>query len=255
MHRLPPFIKLITRIALCYSGQPRDFIHAVDNHREHFGLGQSNVDVFGHIWFDDSVAGKVFTIPSKGVWPSAEIKNWITDNWKPKKIVYESPRRFDEEIPNWRDFGHPKDNQISQFYSMEQVMKFKRDHEEKHNFKYDYVVRMRTDTVFLKPFGKIEDYDKDKLHVFKVNPGPDWTAVGAEKYAILDITAWGGSEVMDKYASTYSNLQQIVDEGCPTFSPDLPLGWNAVNVNGLDVEKHDWHFRLVVSTSGIYGTP
>ena len=245
----------MTRIALCYSGQPRDFIHAVDNHREHFGLGQSNVDVFGHIWFDDSVAGKVFTIPSKGVWPSAEIKNWIDDNWKPKKIVYESPRRFDEEIPNWRDFGHPKDNQISQFYSMEQVMKFKRDHEEKHNFKYDYVVRMRTDTVFLKPFGKIEDYDKDKLHVFKVNPGPDWTAVGAEKYAILDITAWGGSEVMDKYASTYSNLQQIVDEGCPTFSPDLPLGWNAVNVNGLDVEKHDWHFRLVVSTSGIYGTP
>ena len=56
----------MTRIALCYSGQPRDFIHAVDNHREHFGLGQDNVDVFGHIWFDDSVAGKVFTIPSKG---------------------------------------------------------------------------------------------------------------------------------------------------------------------------------------------
>ena len=55
----------MTRIALCYSGQPRDFIHAVDNHREHFGLGQDNVDVFGHIWFDDSVAGKVFTIPSK----------------------------------------------------------------------------------------------------------------------------------------------------------------------------------------------
>ena len=179
----------MTRIALCYSGQPRDFIHAVDNHREHFGLGQANVDVFGHIWFDDSVAGKVFTIPSKGVWPSAEIKNWITDNWKPKKIVYESPRRFDEEIPNWRDFGHPKDNQISQFYSMEQVMKFKREYEEENNFKYDYVVRMRTDTVFLKPFGKVEDYDKNKLHVFKVNPGPDWTAVGAEKYAILDITA------------------------------------------------------------------
>ena len=87
------------------------------------------------------------------------------------------------------------------------------------------------------------------------SPGPDWTAVGAEKYAILDITAWGGSEVMDKYASTYSNLQQIVDEGCPTFSPDLPLGWNAVNVNGLDVEKHNWHFRLVVSTSGVYGRP
>ena len=26
-------------------------------------------------------------------------------------------------------------------------------------------------------------------------------------------------------------------------------------VIGLDGEKHDWQFRLVVSTSGIYGTP
>ena len=76
----------MTRIALCYSGQPRDFIHAVDNHREHFGLGQDNVDVFGHIWFDDSVAGKVFTIPSKGVWPSSEIKDWISTNWKPRLV-------------------------------------------------------------------------------------------------------------------------------------------------------------------------
>ena len=245
----------MTRIALCYSGQPRDFIHAVDNHREHFGLGQDNVDVFGHIWFDESVVGKVFTIPSKGVWPSGEIKNWISQTWKPKKLIYDPPRRFDHEIPAWRDFGHPKDNQISQFYSMEQVMKLKREYEKENNFRYDYVVRMRTDTVFLKPFGSIEDYDPTKLHVFRVNPGSDWTAVGAEKYAILDITAFGGSEVMDKYASTYSNLDRIVDEGCPTFSPDLPLGWNAVNVNGLNVEKHDWHFRLVVSTSGIYGSP
>ena len=74
------------RIALCYSGQPRDFIHAVDNHREHFGLGQANVDVFGHIWFDDSVAGKVFTIPSKGVWPSSEIKDWIEKNYYLEEI-------------------------------------------------------------------------------------------------------------------------------------------------------------------------
>ena len=120
--------------------------------------------------------------------------------------------------------------------------------------KHPYAIASKIKEIMFT-FQYMEDYDKDKLHVFKVNPGPDWTAVGAEKYAILDITAWGGSEVMDKYASTYSNLQQIVDEGCPTFSPDLPLGWNAVNVNGLDVEKHDWHFRLVVSTSGIYGTP
>ena len=65
-----------------------------------------------------------------------------------------------KRYPNWRDFGHPKDNQISQFYSMEQVMKFKeRVMRRRHNFKYDYVVRMRTDTIFLKSPGNIEDYD------------------------------------------------------------------------------------------------
>ena len=42
-------------------------------------------------------------------WPVSVVPNLLnTDNWKPKKIVYESPRRFDEEIPNWRDFGYPK---------------------------------------------------------------------------------------------------------------------------------------------------
>ncbi len=50
-------------------------------------------------------------------------------------------------------------------------MKLKREYEEENNFKYDYVVRMRTDTVFLKPFGKVEDYDKDKINEFVESPG------------------------------------------------------------------------------------
>ena len=72
---------------------------------------------------------------------------------------------------------------------------------------------------------------KVKLHVFDVQPGPDWIQTGAADFAVLDIIAWGGSDVMDKYGTIYSNLQRITEEGCPMFTPDSSLGYNAKVIN------------------------
>ena len=126
---------------------------------------------------------------------------------------------------------HPKDHQISMFYGIEQAVKLKKEYEEENNFKYDYVIRMRSDLLFLQPPGEFEDYDQSKLHVFDVQPGPDWIQTGVKDYGILDIIAWGGSDVMDKYGTIYSNLQRITEEGCPMFTPDSSLGYNAKVIN------------------------
>ena len=53
---------------------------------------------------------------------------------------------------------------------------------------------------------------------------------------------------MDKYSSTYSNLERILDEGCPAFTPDALLGYNAVRINNLDVQKHNWKFKIFVGS-------
>ena len=50
----------MTRIALCYSGRPRSILECHENHKQHFRLGQNDVDVFAHLWFDESLVGSQF---------------------------------------------------------------------------------------------------------------------------------------------------------------------------------------------------
>jgi hypothetical protein len=138
------------------------------------------------------------------------------------------------------------------FYGIEQAIKLKREYEEENNFKYDYVIRMRSDLLFLQSPGQFEDYDPNKLHVFDMQAGLDWIQTGVKDYGILDIIAWGGSEVMNKYGTIYSNLQRITEEGCPMFTPDSSLGYNAKVINNLEYEKHNWNFKVFVANH-IYG--
>ena len=163
----------MTRIALCYSGRPRSYQECHENHKQHFRLGQNDVDVFAHMWFDEDLVGTQFrTDVGQGTWPDAGVKEWIDENWKPKKIKYEKPRYFADMFNDtWQTkwtATHPKDNQISMFYGIEQAIKLKREYEEENNFKYDYVIRMRSDLLFLQSPGQFEDYDPSKLHVFDV---------------------------------------------------------------------------------------
>ena len=244
----------MTKIALCYSGRPRNYAECLKNHQDFFGLGQDNVDVFAHLWFDESLVGKNFRNDvGQGTWPDSGFKEWVNDHWNPKKVTYEKPRSFEDEFnQNWNSQwpqAHPKDNQISMFYGIEEVIKLKREYEEENNFKYDYVVRMRTDLLFLESPGNINEYDENKLHVFNVLCGQDWIQTGIKDFAILDIVAWGGSKVMDKYGTIYSNLQKIIDENCPTFTPDSILGYNAIRVNNLKVEKHPWKFKIFIGNT------
>ena len=79
------------RIALCYSGRPRHFSECLKNHQETFGLGEDNVDVFAHLWFDEDLVGQPFRpdAPQQGCWPGSNLKKWVEKNWNPKKVVYE----------------------------------------------------------------------------------------------------------------------------------------------------------------------
>ena len=127
----------MTKIALCYSGRPRSIQECFENHKEHFRLGQNDVDVFAHLWFDENLTGSNFRNDvGQGTWPDSDIKEWIDTNWQPKKISYEQPRSFEHLYPNWNaqwHASHPKDNQISMFYGIEKVMNLKKEYEEENN--------------------------------------------------------------------------------------------------------------------------
>ena len=126
----------MTRIALCYSGRPRSYSECLQNHHEVFGLGEDNVDVFAHLWFDPDLTGQPFRpdAPQQGVWPGNNLKRWVDKNWKPKKVVYEK-QRDDEWREKYSDRWniahekldpvprmHPKDHQLGMFYGIKKVM-------------------------------------------------------------------------------------------------------------------------------------
>ena len=159
----------MARIALCYSGRPRSYSECLQNHQAVFGLGNDNVDVFAHLWFDPELTGQPFRAdaPYQGVWPGNNLKKWVERNWKPKKVVYEK-QRDDEWREKYSDVWntahekldpvprmHPKDHQLGMFYGIKKVMEMKQEYEKENNFKYDYVVRMRTDLVMVANFGDI----------------------------------------------------------------------------------------------------
>ena len=214
--------------------------HSSQNHQKTFGLGKDNVDVFAHLWFDEELSGKPFRpdAPQQGCWPGSNLKTWVEKNWKPKKVVYEKQTDdlFKEMYPNWNNAHerldpvpgmHQKDHQLSMFYGIKKVMEMKQEYERENNFKYDFVVRLRTDFVAVANFGDLEKYDKDKLHVSHYNatalinqyrPGTWVEDLGIAERYIVDIFAMG--------VSFYQLL---------TF--ELP--WPSTDASGLAALSHD----------------
>ena len=258
----------MTRIALCYSGRPRSYSECLQNHHEVFGLGEDNVDVFAHLWFDPDLTGQPFRpdAPQQGVWPGTNLKRWVDKNWKPVKVVYEK-QRDDEWREKYSDRWniahekldpvprlHPKDHQLGMFYGIKKVMEMKQEYEKEHNFKYDYVVRMRTDLVMVSNFGDITQYDSTKLHLNSYNatalinqykPGTWVQDLGIDERYVVDIFAMGGSDAMDKYAKVYDNIPWMIAKGYPMHSSDVLIGYNTFLIEDIPVKRHkSWVYKI-----------
>ena len=266
----------MTKIALCYSGRPRSYHECLKNHQQFFGLGNQNVDVFAHLWFDDDLMGSPFRsdAPHQGCWPDETLKSWVEENWKPKKIAYEKQKddlfkqmysdvwNISHEKLNPIPALHQKDHQLSMFYGIEKVIEMKQDYENEHNFKYDYVFRMRTDLVMVANLGDIENYDNQKLHVSSYDPTvlinqylpSTWVQdLGIDERYIVDIFAFGGSDCMDKYAKVYDNIPHMIQSGYPMHSSDVLIGYNTFIVENIPVKRHaSWAYKIYPNTEVYY---
>jgi hypothetical protein len=194
------------RLAICYSGQPRLNAHAWFNFKAHilkpFHMEGFKMDFFVHFW-------SIVTPPTRG-----------TDLWRPyrwrhdsQKNVSRNPKDFlqyflDETSPvglwiegplNEEDYSlKPFANELSkippqylygynsQYESVAKVHDMCREAEIAGDFKYDYVIRMRSDLNVLTPLNYEEcspDYicvpafpghqnfwTEEELQVFQASP-------------------------------------------------------------------------------------
>ena len=115
------------KLALIYSGQPRHLRECYENHHSNFYQPDWDVDVFAHVWYDESWVGAYFwdQYKDRGKW-DAELIPFMKEKLQPKALEFEEPKQFESDWSPDPRFPHPVNNTISMFYSLEKANDLKK---------------------------------------------------------------------------------------------------------------------------------
>ena len=94
-------------------------------------------------------------------------------------------------------------NAISRYYSLSEVVKFKKIHEYANNFKYEWVVACRTDLI-LNSKVKLSTYNPNYVNFSKNQKQP--------KNMINDWFNFGSSAAMDCYMNIFGLLDHLLSQ-------------------------------------------
>lgn len=186
-----------------------------------------DVDVFCHFWFDEKLQTEPYKFGEcgKGDWHHQRIASnavekvleiyqpvaykidhskSFTDSAVPfepslKRYWYGALEDSDQDGFRWRTIN----NCLSYFYSLNEVNKLKKEYEYAKDFKYDWVVRCRTDTVLQSkiPF---EQLDPSVINFSNLQNQPDGM--------INDWFDFAGSKEMDVFMSVFPVWQLILEK-------------------------------------------
>lgn len=241
------------KIALCFSGQPR-FVSECSEYIKQNVIRDYDVDVFAHLWFDEDLQSKPYKYGGDGNWINQRIpQNTIEEFqqiYNPVSIITEKSKKFiDSKLhfesslkrywpgainnqlePDYRN--RTINNCLSYFYSLNEVNKLKKLYEYENDFKYDWVVRCRTDSmIHTKIHYKI--YNPEVINFSGIMNQPDGM--------INDWFNFGGSEVMDAFMSVFSVSQLIFDkcmrENQNSWCHEL-LHRKMVDCFNIDIQSH-----------------
>lgn len=228
---------------MVYSGQPRHLKECHPNHKATFDQANPNwdIDVFGHIWYDDNwvkpgyehthltenlskrAQTKVLKHQQRkgGIRLTSDTKDFIQEQWQPKKIVFEKPRYFQssQAIASLKRGDYKSkpvgptqiSNILSMMYSIEEANNLKKAYEETHQFKYDCVIRIRSDSYFefpvgcpvdMNPMEPLDEYDLSKLNFQNM----DLERANYPAFAMDDRYLFSNSEIMDKFSKLFSSV-------------------------------------------------
>jgi 2-polyprenyl-3-methyl-5-hydroxy-6-metoxy-1,4-benzoquinol methylase len=162
------------------------------------------------------------------------IKDQIISLYNPKKLVIEKPKEFTlTPLMKQRILEHRDVNGIiSMFYKVEHCNSLRKEYEAETGVKYDVVIKFRTDIFVEEPIPISQAYDLNKLYL------PAEGNYGG----INDQIAWGSPEIMDKYASLYSNLEGLLKAGS-YFNPEKLM---QSNVERLKIPVNRVHFKYLI---------
>lgn len=184
------------KIALCLSGQARSFQKGFEYHKKNL-LDHYDVDVFIHTWNFD------------GLEELAKLYN-------PVSMMVEEPLKddFDSLYTKTPDpIKHPPRFTVAMLYSMHKSCELKTIHEMDEKFEYDWVIKSRTDYA-LNVFIPFAELNNKKLYI------PNCRMVPERDFG-NDQFAFGGSQVMNKRMTIYTNMNHYYDQGVAMIGEDM----------------------------------
>ncbi len=188
------------KIAFCFSGQARTFNKTYPYFKKNlFDSAKEqwfDYDIFCAVEDDEDLEKinimnptLIEKIKSSNVKKMIEEKYWkiLKQNWK-KYYYYDS-------------ILYPIINWIQQFYKIYIVNKIKNQYSIKSNIKYDMVVRVRFDTIFINKINFIEIFKNIKK----------WIILNKiDFHKICDHFAFGTNKDMDVYCSLFNNFWKLL---------------------------------------------
>ena len=227
------------RIAVCLSGQPRTWDKCYQRWMEILA-GQGEVDFFFHLWDYNTLPQLLKTVNGRREFDdeplSIEEQEKLVTTIQPKKYMFESRK----PIKYW-NCTHPESEQIGgwtreQFYSLYRVSLLKREYEIENNFRYDLVIRIRTDVWF------------DHPHTF-IRPEPNTLYSGHnawdkrfQVYRIGDVFFYADSHTFDQAALFFKFLSFIPrkwvigNNDCPP--PEVAMFYFLANLGIINFPTH-----------------
>jgi SAM-dependent methyltransferase len=220
------------KTALCISGHLRTFEENYRSVKENI-LDVLDCDVFIHTW-DILGLSYRFTDADLHVTETNLLLPKIYQLYNPKKIIVEKTKTFavkpimQQRLIDHRDIP----GILSMYYKVEVCNDLKKEYEQENNFIYDCVIRFRGDLYVEHPIPIDDRTSFNNLFL------PSYGNFGGA----CDQFAFGGSAVMDKYSSIYSNLERHLHAGAP-FHPEKLLLYH-IESQGLPIAKVNFKYVI-----------
>lgn len=189
------------KIALCMSGGLRNF---KDTHYsfEKYLLSAHDVDVF------------FYGLENK---EGEETNNKDLDILYNPKMKVVNTKEYYNSIPC---LYHPP-SVFYAFYNIYMCNELKRKYESKNQFKYDLVIRSRTDYFWFRYITEKEfEFSKSNIMI-----PVDWAFKSVNPYARADVFAFGSSQLMDRYSSMFNRLDEYTKK-IGMFHPESICGYH-----------------------------
>lgn len=207
------------KVAILLSGQLRNIERGFQFIRKNLMEGY-DCDVFIHAWYNEENTDKKFS----PWWNSKLIKDdnlKVLDLYNPVSHLIEPQIKFDKKNYDASQFegDYRVDATLSMFYSIKKCNELKTDYEKENNMKYDVVVRSRFDLAILTKI-KYEEHDFINNIFFKDDCSHE------KNICMNDHFAFGSSENMDHYCSTFDSIEDLYVNYNTPFNPETFLGRN-----------------------------